>query len=65
MGMSKMDIRDNMKEMFEGVHYCKYRDCMHIKEDGCYVKNLVDNGEILESRYVNYCSFIKDGDVWK
>ena len=65
MGMSKMDIRDNMKEMFEGVHYCKYRDCMHIKEDGCYVKEMVNNGKILESRYVNYCSFIKDGEIWK
>lgn len=57
--MSKMDIRDNMKEMFEGVHYCKYRDCMHIKEDGCYVLDQVQKGIILKSRYENYCSFIK------
>ena len=56
--MTNMDIRDNMKEMFDNLHYCKYSDCMHIKEDGCYIKNLVEQKEILESRYNNYKSFI-------
>lgn len=57
--MSKMDIRDNMKEMFDNVDECKYRDCMHIKEDGCYVKELVNRGDILTSRYNNYKYFIE------
>ena len=56
--MTKMDIRDNMKEMFDNLEYCKYRDCMHIKEDDCHVKELVNNGKILLSRYNNYKSFI-------
>ena len=56
--MSNIDIRDNMKEMFDNLHHCKYSDCMHIKEDGCHVKYLVENNEILESRYNNYKSFI-------
>lgn len=58
--MSKMDIRDNMKEMFDNLENCKYRDCMHIKEDGCAVKELVENGEILMSRYENYKYFIEN-----
>lgn len=58
-GMEKVDIRDNMKEMFNNVHYCKYRDCMHIKEDGCEVKKLVETKEILPSRYNNYKLFIE------
>ena len=57
-GMTKLDIRDNMKEMFDNLEFCKYRDCMHIKEDNCQVKQLVENGEILLSRYNNYKSFI-------
>lgn len=57
--MSKMDIRDNMKEMFDNVENCKYRDCMHIKEDGCYVKELVNRGDILTSRYDNYKYFVE------
>ena len=52
-------IRDNMIEMYENLSECKYRDCMHIKEDGCAVKIKVENGEILISRYNNYKSFIE------
>ena len=57
-GMTKIDIRDNMKEMFDNLEYCKYRDCMHIKEDDCYVKKLLEENKILSSRYDNYKSFI-------
>lgn len=57
--MENIDIRDNMKEMFDNLHECKYRDCMHLKEDGCCVKELVVNGKILASRYENYRSFIE------
>lgn len=58
--MKKEDIRDNMKEMFNNLEYCKYRDCMHYKEDDCHVIELVKSGEILQSRYNNYISFIKE-----
>lgn len=57
-GMTKIDIRDNMKEMFDNLHNCKYKDCMHIKEDDCEVKRLVEQNKILLSRYNNYKSFI-------
>lgn len=58
--MSIMDIRDNMKEMFDYLDNCKYRDCMHIKEDGCYVKEMVASGDILSSRYDNYKYFVEN-----
>ena len=58
IGMTKEDIRDNMKEMFNNLDNCKYRDCMHIKEDGCAVKKLLQEGKILASRYDNYKKFI-------
>lgn len=57
--LSNMDIRDNMKEMFDNLENCKYRDCMHIKEDGCAVIDLINNGKIMKSRYDNYLSFLK------
>lgn len=56
-GMTKLDIRDNMKEMYDNLEHCKYRDCMHIKEDNCYVKKLLEEGKILPSRYNNYKTF--------
>jgi len=63
-GMTKIDIRDNMKDMFDNLHNCKYKDCMHIKEDDCEVKRLVEQNKILLSRYNNYKSFI-GGQKWK
>lgn len=57
--LSDMDIRDNMNEMFDNLVFCKYRDCMHIKEDGCYIKQLVNDGKISKSRYDNYLSFLR------
>ena len=64
-GIEKIAIRDNMNEMFHYLEYCKYRDCMHIKEDGCFVKNLVEKGEILKSRYENYLHFILEKEEEK
>ena len=58
-GMEKSDIRDNFKEMYDYLDECKYRDCMHDKEDGCRVKELVGAGKILRSRYDNYIMFIR------
>ena len=65
-GFSKIDfhnmntthIRDNMKEMFDNLEYCKYDDCMHLKEDGCHIIKLLKENKILPSRYNNYKSFI-------
>lgn len=56
--MTDIDIRDNMKEMFDNLVYCKYADCMHLKEDGCYVTELFKDGNILPSRYNNYKKFL-------
>ena len=57
--LSNIEIRDNMKEMFDNIDSCKYRDCMHFKEDGCYIKKMVEEGNIMSSRYINYLSFLK------
>ncbi|WEV36341.1 ribosome small subunit-dependent GTPase A [Lactobacillus sp. ESL0677] len=33
---------------------CKFRGCQHLKEPGCAVKKLVDEGKIRQSRYDDY-----------
>lgn len=60
IGMKKEDIRDNFIEFNKYRNKCKYRDCMHNKEDACEVKTNVNNGNILKSRYENYLNFIKE-----
>jgi len=67
-GFSKIDLSDFTKEEIKDFfvefkkYDCKYRDCTHTNEDSseCGVKNAVNNGEILESRYENYIKFLKD-----
>lgn len=62
-GFSQIDIniytKDEIKNSFiEFKKYeCKFKDCKHINELGCSILN---NKNILKSRYENYLSFIKE-----
>jgi len=60
LGMKKEDIRDNFIEFNEYKNKCKYKDCMHLKEDDCEIKRMVDSNVILKSRYENYIKFISE-----
>ena len=53
---SKESIRDSFLEFNQKT--CEYRDCMHLKEENCEIKKLVQAEKILKSRYENYCNFI-------
>ncbi len=59
IGMNKNDIKDNFVEFFKNQDKCKYKDCLHIKEDGCYIKELVEKEKIRRTRYDNYKKFIE------
>lgn len=56
-GMSNEDIRDNFIEFDAYKDKCQYRDCMHLNEENCNIKN---NKQILKTRYTNYVSFINN-----
>lgn len=58
-GMSKEDIRDNFTEFNLYRDKCQFRDCFHIHEKRCMVKEKVLDGTILKSRYENYINFLK------
>ena len=58
IGMTNSDIRDNFIEFNLYRDKCKYQDCMHDKENDCYVKDKVEDNTILKSRYENYIKFI-------
>lgn len=49
-------IRDSFMEFSK--YNCPYKDCMHIKEKDCEVRNHIGNG-VLRSRYDNYIKFIE------
>ena len=51
------DIKNYFKDFNKP---CKYRTCLHIKEDGCEIIKLVDKGIIPKWRYENYLKFIEE-----
>ncbi len=57
--MTPCDIRDNFIEFNKYKENCEYKDCMHLNEKKCGIKENVLNNNILESRYQNYLKFIK------
>ncbi|MEG2351072.1 MAG: ribosome small subunit-dependent GTPase A [Bacilli bacterium] len=62
INMGKNDIKDNFIEFYDNQDKCKYQDCIHLKEAGCYIKELVKENIILKSRYDNYKKFIESLD---
>lgn len=61
--MKKADIRDNFIEFNEYKDNCEYKDCMHVNERMCAIKENIENNNILKSRYENYLKFIEKGDL--
>ena len=63
-GFSSLEIeidRKNIKTYYpEFKKECKYRSCLHIKEDGCAIIRMVDNGKIPRWRYDNYLKFLEE-----
>lgn len=64
-GFSALDVnydKDNIR--FSFVEFkndeCKFRDCKHLMEIGCKVKEDVDAGKILKSRYESYKGMMQD-----
>jgi ribosome biogenesis GTPase len=47
-------------EIFRASKRCKYRNCFHIHEPECGVKDEVENGTISEFRYINYLMMIEE-----
>lgn len=64
-GFSALDITvPNISVRFAFTEFpndeCKFNDCKHLNEKGCRVKELVENGSILESRYENYRKMVSE-----
>lgn len=57
ISMDKKEIR-NFYPDFKIA--CKYRSCLHVKEDGCEIIKLVEKGKIPSWRYENYLKFVSE-----
>lgn len=59
-GMDVASLSHSFLEFFEASKNCKYNMCLHLNEPNCKVKEEVENGTILKSRYENYLLFIDE-----
>lgn len=67
-GFSALDFdhieKDELKNYFVDIkdagQECKFRNCNHIKEPKCNVKQLVDKGEIAQFRYEHYLQLFNE-----
>ena len=55
--MTVNDLPHLFPEMAKISAECKFRGCLHIKEPQCAVKEAVNNGIIMKSRYDDYLQF--------
>jgi len=51
------DLLYTFREFRRYIGHCKYSKCLHIKEEGCEIKNKVVSGDILVERYNMYLKF--------
>ena len=65
-GFSALDILDFSKEDVKNAflefqkYSCEFKDCFHLKERNCRVKEAVENGDILPSRYQSYVHILEN-----
>ncbi|MCH5210750.1 MAG: ribosome small subunit-dependent GTPase A [Oscillospiraceae bacterium] len=53
-GIKAEDLWLYFPEMSDSQNKCRFRGCSHINEPDCFVKDKVETGEMVKSRYENY-----------
>lgn len=54
------ELSDCFREFRQYAPVCKFRGCLHLHEPGCKVIQAKEQGNIAESRYVHYLTFLNE-----
>lgn len=62
VGLSRSDDQDlsAFSDIESAAEYCRFPDCSHSHEPGCYVLELIEKGEISEERLNNYQKTLRE-----
>ena len=63
--ITKYELGDFFPEFFEASQKCKFKNCLHLDEPDCNVKNNIKQGKIFESRYNTYLDMLKDQNIYR
>ncbi len=58
--MEASELSKQFPEFVRASASCKFRECLHRREPGCKVKEEVETGEIMPTRYENYLQFLNE-----
>ncbi|MBN1407464.1 MAG: ribosome small subunit-dependent GTPase A, partial [Calditrichaceae bacterium] len=53
------EARFYFREFLQYADQCKFRDCLHLSEIDCAIKNAVNEKLIHPRRYNSYCQFVE------
>lgn len=59
-GIEESHLPKLFPEFLAASPYCKFRECMHVKEPDCEVKRRLETAEIAKSRYDDYLQFLDE-----
>ena len=54
------ELAENFREFADHLDKCRFKDCAHIKEEGCLLREAVKEGKISSSRYDSYCKLFAE-----
>lgn len=54
------ELAENFREFNDCLGHCRFKDCAHIKEEGCALREAVREGKICASRYDGYCKLYEE-----
>ena len=56
--LTELEIKNGFKEFKALSSECRFRDCRHINEPNCAVKDSLDQGKISNNRYQSYLNIL-------
>jgi len=56
--ISSVDLSNYFHEFSDNREECRFNQCTHDHEPGCYIKKMVENGEINKDRYTSYLNIL-------
>jgi ribosome biogenesis GTPase len=58
-GIDRTEVKGYFVEFEAHASHCRFRDCLHIQDDGCAVRAALERGDIHRLRYESYCRIVE------
>ena len=58
VNLTKQELATSFKDFKTWAKQCKFRSCLHYKENDCFVKQQVNEKKLLQQRYDNYLKIL-------